>query len=778
MIAMRWSAAWMVALLAGFIALPAIAAKPASPPSPKAPGDAGVAPTSPATAVTAAQVDEALVKAKKYLYAQQKDGNWERTPQRDESDRNFEVSGGQWGGQTALAVFALLVAGEDPQDPRLAKAIEFMLNADIVGTYAIGVRCQALLLLPQNEQVKALMRRDMQHLLGMMRTQGDARGFYDYTAAGKSYSLSRSQYAVLGMWAAAQSGLEIPTNYWTEVERAWIAAQEGNGGWRYQPDKQTYPVTAGITGVGIATLFIVQDQLYATRGIDCKKSTDIPAIEKGIDWLTKNFDRVAPQEKMEREYPQANLYAMERVGVASGLKYFGKHDWYKHGADYLVRRQKKDGSWGGGHSVHSDACFGIIFLSRGRAPVIINKLDWAADDKAAAGNWNRRPREIANLTRWIGRASERDFNWQIMTLDAPLADWHDAPILYLSGSEPLKIDKANQEKMRQYVEEGGMILVHADCGRPAFVSSARKLAHDLFPTYELRELPADHAIYTSRFPRSKWKNKPSVLGVSNGVRELMVLIPQADPGKAWQVGAFRGREDIFQLGADLVFYTLDTSDLRFKGDTHIVVDDPNATTTASLKLARLSYKGNWDPEPGGWRRLRNLLRRDDKLDLIIEPVALGSGSLDGVKIAHLTGTTKLVLDDAAKAQLKKFVTAGGTLIVDAAGGSEAFASSMESSLTSLGVGNGKLAVLPPDHSLYGGKDSLKIAFRRDAQKSMTGQSNAPRLKAIRLGDRPAILFSREDLSAGLVGQPVGGVVGYTPATATELMRRMIRRAAQ
>ena len=737
-----------------------------------------------AAAATPAQVEASIAKAREFLYkTQAKDGTWETSPKRLEIKKGEPdwkgaqaITGGQWGGQTALAVFALLVAGDSPQDPRLVRAVDFLMKADLIGTYALGIRAQVLQMLPPTPQTRTVMKRDLQKLLGMMKTQGKARGFYDYVPQGKSYSLSRAQYGVLGVWAAALAGEEVPSRYWSEVERAWVAAQEADGGWRYKPGDASPPVTAGITAVGIATLFIVSDQLYGNRGIDCRNPTEVPAIEKGIDWMAKNFDKVASETKYPRDFPNPTLYAVERVGVAGGLKYFGPHDWYKKGAEYLVKRQRKDGAWTGGLSTHSDTCFGVVFLSRGRAPVIINKLDWVADAKEGGGAWNRRPRDVANVTRWIGRSIERDFNWQVMSLDAPMADWHDAPIMYLAGSDPMKIGREHVEKLRRYAEEGGLILVHADCGKGGFVGTAKKLAAELFPTYEFRELSESHPIYTTLYPRSKWKNKPSVLGVSNGVREMLLLIPQADPGKTWQIGVTRNREEPWQLAANLVFYAADQKDLKFKGETHIIPDDPNAKTNASLKVARLRYKGNWDPEPGGWRRLRNLLRRDDKLDANIEPVDLGSGSLEGVKLAHLTGTTRLKLDDAAKDQLKKFIADGGTLVIDAAGGSEAFASSLQDELVTLGTG-ANLDLLPPDHSLFGGKDGMKVAYRPFARRALTGSMNVPRLKAVRVGDRPAILFSREDLSSGLLGTSTGGIVGYQADTATQIMRRIVLRAA-
>jgi hypothetical protein len=732
----------------------------------------------PARAATPQQVEETLAKSKQYVYSQFNKGNWENVAKREEGKgtaHDRDTSGAQWGGLTALSVFALLVAGENPQEQHIAQGIEFLKKADIVGTYALGMRAQVWTMLPQTPEIRSLATRDATKLRGLMKTTDYAKGFYDYDNTGgpKTHSLSRSQYAVLGMWACAQAGAEVPGAYWAEIEKAWNRAQEKDGGWHYYAQKADPPSTAGITAVGVATMFIVQDQLYQSRGVDCKNPLEIPAIDKGIDWMSKHFEQVAPDQPFSRDFPYATLYAVERVGVAGGIKYFGKHDWYQKGSDYLVKKQSKNGSFTGYPGNLPNTCFAMIFLSRGRAPVIFNKLDYVADDKAAAGAWNRRPRDLANVTRWISRTTERDFNWQVMTLDAPMHDWHDAPILYLSGSDPMKIGKKYVEKMRRFCEEGGLVLAHADCGRGGFVATARKLASDMFPSYEFRELPESHPIYTTLYPRSRWKNKPSVLGVSNGVRELMLVIPTADPGKVWQIGVIKGREEFFELGADIVFYAADQRELHFKGESHLVEEDPSIKTSASLKLARLSYKGNWDPEPGGWRRMRGLLRREDKLDLTVSNVELGKGSLDGYKVAHLTGTTKIKLDEDAKSQLKKFVAGGGTLIVDAAGGSDAFASSIEADLTALGTGD-KLDAIPPAHSLFGG---MKVAYRAFAQKSLGGKLGVPRLKAVRVGDHLGIVFSREDLSAGLVGESVGGVVGYTPGVATQLMRHVLLRAA-
>ena len=69
-------------------------------------------------AATSAQVREAIEKSKTWLYAEQSpDRTWEQ---------EFSGHGEQKTGQTALAVYALLSAGESHQDPRLSAAIDYL----------------------------------------------------------------------------------------------------------------------------------------------------------------------------------------------------------------------------------------------------------------------------------------------------------------------------------------------------------------------------------------------------------------------------------------------------------------------------------------------------------------------------------------------------------------------------------------------------------------------------------------------------------------------------
>src|SRR5688572_20773469 len=77
-----------------------------------------------ARAATPQQVDEAIKKAKAFLRSQQgKDGSWD--PAMPGADH---MTGGQWGGQTAIATYALLAGGDSPQEPHIKKAVHWLGN--------------------------------------------------------------------------------------------------------------------------------------------------------------------------------------------------------------------------------------------------------------------------------------------------------------------------------------------------------------------------------------------------------------------------------------------------------------------------------------------------------------------------------------------------------------------------------------------------------------------------------------------------------------------------
>jgi hypothetical protein len=730
-------------------------------------------------AVDPHQIDDSLLKAREYLYRYQKNGTWEKTPEPDPTKDRTDPENGQFGGTTALCVYALLASGESPQSEKLKPAVEFLINAHMTGVYAVSVRAVVWTLLPQTDEVKALTNRDMQFLQRALITSGNGRGFYDYTELDRDNNRidhSVSQFAVLGAWACAERLDPPPLTYWRLVDTAWRSTQHATGSWSYSKTPTNRdPATVAMTAAGVATLFITQDFLNRGRSFEPAGNLHDPGIEKGIKWISEHYDTLINGKSEGQNNPYYGLFGVERIGLASGYRFFGDVNWYDDGASFLIKTQNRQGGWSGA----INTALAMLFLARGRCPVAMNKLSYdiiTTGNRVAEANWNQRPRDAANLTKFISRQTERALNWQIIDFKAPVEDWLDAPILYMSGNQPLNLSDEQKAKLKQFVLSGGLVVGHADGGATAFANTFKKLAGELF-SYEFRPLPASHPILADeQFQASKWRRKLSVLGMSNGVRELFLLLPDSDPARSWQSYDTAARPEAFELLANIFQYAVDKQNLRLKGDRFTVARDTAIKPQKTLSIARVKYAGNWDPEPGGWQRLAALFNNQQQMELTTETVEIDALASAKPRIAHLTGTDAIKLDGKAAAALKTFIENGGLIIIDAAGGSSAFGQSIEQVLQSNFPDDAASLSepLPADHPIYTRAGTkLEIAYRPFAQRTLTGDMKAGRIRGMTHKGHLAILYSPEDLSVGLVGQPVDAIRGYTPATATQLMTNIL-----
>jgi hypothetical protein len=286
------------------------------------------------------------------------------------------------------------------------------------------------------------------------KLEAQKKGFYPIG------DLSNGQYGTLGAWALADYGMELPTAYWETQDRFWRTLQKPDGSWAY--DARNPEGSKDSMGVaGIASLFVCQEFLDNELRLVPKPDKNIDA---GLAWLNKAY--------LPGTGNLYYMYGVERVGLASGLKFFGTTNWYLEDAAYLVKHQKEDGTWALWSEPDLDAAYGLLFLARGRNPVVFNKLQYN-------GPWNARPRDDAYVTRWMSKHFEKPINWQVVNLQVSAEEWLDAPILLITGSTDPKFTKEDLAKLRSFVNAGGMIFSTADGGKSDFTLAIKKYAGDL-----------------------------------------------------------------------------------------------------------------------------------------------------------------------------------------------------------------------------------------------------------------------------------------------------------
>ncbi len=684
----------------------------------------------------------AISKAIDYLWSKQRaDGSW--VPYGGTDQYPY--------GPGALSIYALLAADESAQDPRMIKALDWLARGKTTKTYVLGLRSSVWHLANRktNGKYRNLLKKDVDTII-----RSTADGSYGYNCRGDGKSRgdnSNSQFGLLGVWAGARDGLEVPIQYWWKVMRHWLDTQQDDGGWTYR--REEVDSTNTMTAAGLASMFVCFDNIFAASFKRCNLGEQGELVrrpmKRGLDWLDRNFSASG-------SYSHYYLYAIERVGLASGYKYFGKANWYQIGTKYLLRTQRGDGGWGGEVST----AFALLFLVRGQHSVLFNKLQYD-------GDWDNRPRDLANLTRWITRIFERTVNWQIINLKVPVREWHDAPILYISGAKAPKFTDADLAKLRQFVLEGGTIFSCTECSGSGFSKGMRDIYAKLFPKYEMESLPFTHPLYQIFFTL---RRRPKFHMISNGIRPL-VIHTDADLPKSWQMRNFSSERFAFEAAANVFMYTTDKGSLRNRGVT-VWPLAPKFTPKRTIKIARLKYSGNYDPEPKAYERFARLMGRRYQIKIDAgDPIDIEKLGESDARLATLTGTGPFTFSQQQREAFEKFVTDGGTILIDAAGGAKRFAESAEKLLAKMYGLDAivKLSSLSPLYRLDG-MVIEKVKYRRATRQRL--RKKQPNLKAVLVGNRVAVIFSREDLTAGLVGYPAYGCDGYQPDSAFEIVRNI------
>ena len=260
-------------------------------------------------------------------------------------------------------------------------------------------------------------------------------GAWGYPTAGDlrmTFDLSNTQYAVLGMRAAYHLGFRAVDGMGRPDEDAWAdmwigvirtcrslqgrkgpkgrvsIVQHGQAipdertahtlyevkvpkvaGFRYATVEGHSHMSASMTCAGITCLLVARHQLLL---IDCsrlnaKLGKEVEHMINGAwAWLDEHWAMDRHPHHPSGGYYYYFLYCLERSGILGNVKRIGGKDWYFEGAEQLVARQLKNGSWnhtalastgdGDGarwsNSRKNDVpptCFALLFLQRGTAPL-------------------------------------------------------------------------------------------------------------------------------------------------------------------------------------------------------------------------------------------------------------------------------------------------------------------------------------------------------------------------------------------------------------------------
>jgi hypothetical protein len=169
------------------------------------------------------QIRSAVAKAVDYFKSAQRNGNWE----------GADKTNALWkGGQTSLAMLALLTSGVKPDDPIIKRGLAYLRQIKPNITYVVALQTMVFAELGQNVDRQRIQNNVNWLIEAMVVENGRCKGWTYTKGKGQLSDNSNTQYAVMALHAASRAGTKIPDQQqvWKKIQGYYLSTQKADGG--------------------------------------------------------------------------------------------------------------------------------------------------------------------------------------------------------------------------------------------------------------------------------------------------------------------------------------------------------------------------------------------------------------------------------------------------------------------------------------------------------------------------------------------------------------------
>jgi hypothetical protein len=300
------------------------------------------------------RVRAAIDRGVAFLKSHQEDGTWEAL--------NPTFSKILPGGQSCLAVHALLQAGIKPDDPTLAPALDYIRRLQSRQTYVLALQTLVLARVHGRGDRKLVQRNVTWLQEGRVWENDRFLGWSYQRIKGPIADNSNTEYAIQALHAARALDITLDADFWKTIQSYYRRSQRPDGGWCYVArlnPQSTLSMTAG----GVCGLIIASREL--------RESGKNP--DRSLARAEERLANLLPVT--DKDYPYYTLNNVARAGrmlnqrVLVGKQPRRRHDWYEEGCRFVLTQQGPDGSWKTAKGSEKEplvaTSFALLFLTQG-----------------------------------------------------------------------------------------------------------------------------------------------------------------------------------------------------------------------------------------------------------------------------------------------------------------------------------------------------------------------------------------------------------------------------
>lgn len=157
---------------------------------------------------------------------------------------------------------------------------------------------------------------------------------------------------------------------------------------------------------------------------------------------------------------------------------------------------------------------------------------------SGGGDWYNDPSAEINLLKFVRDNTNIDIKTVYEYVDLASDNLFIYPMIFITGHGNLKFSKAEVERLRAYLENGGFLYIDDDYGLDEYI---RKEMKRVFPEKEFTELPFSHGIYSCHFefpqgpPKTHEHDEkvPQAFGIFHEGRLCVYYTFESNPSDGW-----------------------------------------------------------------------------------------------------------------------------------------------------------------------------------------------------------------------------------------------------
>lgn len=301
--------------------------------------------------------------------------------------------------KSSLVSYALLKAGVDVSDPRLADGLQQAQQRALAARYDPyhGLYLAAVDAMLMADVDAQLYQREIQSITGVLEQYQEDNGGWRNPAFGPDgpNDTSLTQYCVLGLWAARRAGCSVSPTSFDKAADYLAGNARPDGGWSYLSGRvpndmahhteSTVNMTLAAMGtVGVAKLLLFPERKPKPQGRfggvlqttpdppkktsayrKYRASTTAGTLDSRIDAGRQWFDT------RSSAVPSGNhklyfYYTLERAAALVGLE----EDWYTKYGDGLLTLQGTDGQFSSNNGADVGTSFAILYFMRSTQQIL------------------------------------------------------------------------------------------------------------------------------------------------------------------------------------------------------------------------------------------------------------------------------------------------------------------------------------------------------------------------------------------------------------------------